>query len=419
MYRKISKEINVNIKIFSDFSLVTAAKLFDIAIPLVTYPYLVKVFGLAKYGSVIYELSIIALLSVVINYGFDLNGVKQVSLNKGNKKKVREVVSNAVYIKAMLLIISLMAYGVYGKYYSLDTKLTLILSLCLIQYVFINDWYYIGMENVKVSVLIRLTVRLFFLVGVFVFIRNDQDIYILACIYALNSLIISIIYIYQLLIVENIKLTEFKFKKIIFYFNQGFDLFYSTFFVSVKDKTSILILGSIISHEIVVIYDFGMKLVSVMAMPIGILNSLIYPKIVRTRSIKLLYRTISILFFYGVLTFFLSIFMFEYIPLGYFNIDDKHKDIMILFFIIPMLMSISQTLARNYLNAFGFRKEYFRTINFTTVCHFLLMTAICLIPISDFRNFVILVLVVFFSELLIRIFYFVKTKSLLSNANRN
>ncbi len=87
MKRLISK-LRTHSKLVENFSYLSALQIFNMLLPLVTYPYLIRVLGSELYGTVIFAQAIIAYFSVMINFGFNISATKEIALCKDNTKRI-------------------------------------------------------------------------------------------------------------------------------------------------------------------------------------------------------------------------------------------------------------------------------------------------------------------------------------------
>ena len=68
-----------NKTVLVNFSYLSILQIFTIVFPLLTYPYLLRVVGLELYGVLVFAQTIISYVSLVINFGFNMSGARNVA----------------------------------------------------------------------------------------------------------------------------------------------------------------------------------------------------------------------------------------------------------------------------------------------------------------------------------------------------
>ena len=71
-------------KISKNFIALVLLQVTNFVIPILIIPHLIKTLGIDKFGIVSLAQTIMIYLFVVVDYGFSLSAVKNISLNKGN-----------------------------------------------------------------------------------------------------------------------------------------------------------------------------------------------------------------------------------------------------------------------------------------------------------------------------------------------
>ena len=71
-----------NKTVLVNFSYLSILQIFTIVFPLLTYPYLLRVVGLELYGVLVFAQTIISYVSLVINFGFNMSGARNVAVYK-------------------------------------------------------------------------------------------------------------------------------------------------------------------------------------------------------------------------------------------------------------------------------------------------------------------------------------------------
>ena len=64
---------------------------FNLVTPLLVAPHVISVCGIEGYGKAAFSMALFFFLIVFIDYGSDINGVKEVSLNRDNNKELQRI----------------------------------------------------------------------------------------------------------------------------------------------------------------------------------------------------------------------------------------------------------------------------------------------------------------------------------------
>ena len=63
--------------ILSNFLSLTILKALNYILPLITFPYLVRVLGVDKFGLLSMAIAVVAYFVIIVNYGFELSATKK------------------------------------------------------------------------------------------------------------------------------------------------------------------------------------------------------------------------------------------------------------------------------------------------------------------------------------------------------
>ncbi len=98
--------------LIQNFSYLSALQVFNMLLPLITYPYLIRVLGKETYGFVVFAQAIVGYLLILVGFGFNISATKEVSIHRDNKEKLSEIVSSVLIIKSAFLILSFIILAV-------------------------------------------------------------------------------------------------------------------------------------------------------------------------------------------------------------------------------------------------------------------------------------------------------------------
>lgn len=162
-----------------------------LVLPLATVPYVTRVLGASGYGEFAAGLSIATYFTVVVTYGFDLTGVRAVSLARGDDERGR-VVAEIVVAKLLLGVVSLLitfALALSGALPDGVSQVLLVLSVMIVSAGLHQAWLFQGIESsefVLIANVIGYGISVFL---IFTLVRTEEDVLVYAACYAVAGLV--------------------------------------------------------------------------------------------------------------------------------------------------------------------------------------------------------------------------------------
>jgi len=312
-YLEIKKNLTNNNKIVKNFSFLSLLQIFNIIAPLITYPYLIRVLGSENYGLIIYVQSLVIFLAIFVGFGFNWVGTKEVSIHRNSISKTSEIVSAILIIKLFLFIIVVCVLSIITNFVPIlqNNKLLVFFTLwmCINEIIF-PIWYFQGKEDMKYITYITMVSKLFVLGFIFVIIKKPDDYIYLPLVYGIGAIISGIISLYIIFFVHKIKIYIPKIKIIYFYFNEAKSYFLSNILVSFREKSSLLIIGSVLSMSEVSYYDLAQKIAELFRLPFITLKDVVFPSIANSRNYlklnKIYYLSLVLAVFTSFIVFILT-----------------------------------------------------------------------------------------------------------------
>jgi PST family polysaccharide transporter len=406
--KKISSLLNENKKLVENFTYLGLIQVFNLLLPLLTYPYLIHVLQIEIFGSIVFAQNLISYFTIVINYGFNISGAKEVSIYRNDNSKISEIVSSIIIIKfifwilaLILLISSLLVLNLRRE----DFLLYIFsFSICFQELLF-PQWYFQGVEKMKFTTIINLIIRVIFLVMIFLFVKDKSDYLLVPLFSGVGALIGGLISLYIIFFREKV---SFKFQNInilIIYLKSSFALFASDIVISFKDKLNVFFIGLFLGMKDVAIYDLGMKIVGLILQLVNIVNNAIYPKVAVKKDMNFVKKITKYTFYVVCLVvFILQIFIKKIFHL--FNQDLSEAIIPIRILLLsPIIFSISFPMAHNCLIVFGKYKLLLIGMMITSILYLVLIYIGYLFQVLDsVISFAIITVLVYFIELVYRYF---------------
>ncbi|MGM0407324.1 MAG: flippase [Bacteroidota bacterium] len=296
--------------LIQNFSYLSALQVFNMLIPLITYPYLIRVLGKETYGLVIFAQAIIQYLVILVEFGFNISATKEVSIHRDNKKKISEIVSSVLLTKGAFFLVTLLILSALvllipqAKGY--ETLFFLSMWACLYNVIF-PMWYFQGIEKMKYITYITLVSRLTFLGLIFVFIHSPDDYLFIPIINGIGALLAGIVSLYIIFRQHRVKFKLPTIRNIKHYLKESVPIFISNVSIKLYVSTNKVIVGAFLGMAEVAYYDLGEKVTSILKKPQGILSQALFPKISKEKNLNFIKKVfnysllVNVLLLIGVL----------------------------------------------------------------------------------------------------------------------
>ncbi len=298
------KKVKKNKLFFQNLTYLSLLEGINVLVPLITLPYLLRVLGKETYGLIIFAQAIIMYLAIFQNFGLNTLAIKEISIYRDSKEELSSIVSTIFILKGFLFLSSLIILWGLVHFFSIFQEQELLLFLtmwvCLIDFIF-PKWYFQGIEKMKYITYVNAISKLVILVLIFTLIKSQNDYLMLPTIYGIGALIsgvFSMILIFKYHKVKFIFSSIIKLKKLV---NESLTFFISDISVSVFANSNKVIIGQFLGLTELAYYDLADKIVAVFRkIPLDIVRNAIYPRVAKTKDIKILHNISIIMGSYSI-----------------------------------------------------------------------------------------------------------------------
>lgn len=372
---QILNKIKTNKKIFSNFSYLAILEVFIILAPLLTYPYLVRILGMDLYGWVITAQVTASYCTILIDFGFKRISARHIAKNVGNYEKISEVISAILILRCLLWVVSFIIYiSIILLITSYRTHFILFLYsfLTTISSVVFLDFYFQGTENMKYITIINIVVRGLFVAATFVVIRKPSDYIFVPLLWSIGYIIGGAL---SMWIAYGRHKLNFKIPKksvLKMHMKEGSLIFFNDAVITIKDKLNYNIMGAILGMSDIVIYDIGSKISNLMLKPVGILTTVLFPRMSKEPSVNTARRVMLVIL---ISTIFLVILTNIFLPyiVKFFIGEDIDLFAIRVFTIVPVILGVSVFISTNVFFAFGCEKLILKSTYVTTAGYLVLL----------------------------------------------
>jgi len=156
----------------------------NLALPLITVPYIARVLGPEVIGKVSYANSLAYYFYIIGSFGLNIYASREIAYNQGDKIKISAVFSSIVFLKTIILI------PLAITYFTIDQSLIWLITFVNILYLFMDiSWFFQGIQDFKILFLRNIVIKVLSVLLIFTLIKSADDIYLYALIMYGSSLI--------------------------------------------------------------------------------------------------------------------------------------------------------------------------------------------------------------------------------------
>lgn len=371
-------------------------------LPLLTFPYLVRVLGIEKFGLLSFATSIITYFLILTDYGFNLTATKEISINRRDKDKIDEIFSAVISLKLLIMLIGFVV---------LLPLLFFIPKLNVYWYIFIFTygnvlgqlmfpvWFFQGIEKMRIISVLNIISKCVFTLAIFLFINGEKDFYLVPIFSSLGYMLIGLV---SMLIVKFQYKVSFivQDKEVLrFYLVEGWSLFLSNISVTLYTSATITLLGFYSNNTVVGYYSVADKIVSAIRGVVSPLSQVLFPFLcnrAQSDPQKVLNINKYLALFGGAGMLLVSILLFVFsqdiIYLIFHKNDLASIVILQILAVIPFLTFLHTVFALFTMIVFGKNKEYSRIIVSAAILNLIL--CLVLIPYLGYKGAALAVVIV-------------------------
>ena len=396
--KRIKQIYQNNKNIFHNLSYMTLLKVFMLILPLISYPYLIRVVGSENFGVVVYSLSIIAFFRIFVKFGFEMSAVKNVAENSGNKKELSKIVSSVLILQFIFYFIGfIILYTLIQSFTPFSEHAQLLyysylLPLCDILFLV---WFFQGIEKMKYITIINVIAGLIGLVLIFIVIQEKQDYIYIPLLQVISLLIGSVYSLWLVFKEEKVNFHIPKKSDLYFYLKESSPFFLSRSSAVFNTETNTLLLANFVHMSAVAYYDLAKKIITVFQMPNSIINQVIYPNIAKTKN-KILAKKV----FYIRLIIAFALMAVIYLFGEYFviflggNKMLETVNILGLFSIMLFLTAVTYYTGSTLLVSFGYASKFNISVIYGTLLYLIVAILLYLTNNITMNNIIYLMLFV-------------------------
>jgi PST family polysaccharide transporter len=248
-----------NSPVFRNFVYLFANQFFNLIIPLLVFPFLVKTLGIAYYG--LYSLAYAGIIYcfMVCDYGFNFSGSKYIAINRDDHQKRDAAFSTILSLKLSIALAVSLGWSVYV---ALNPRFDgfAMFGMLFTGMIFGNainiQWFFQGLEQLGWFSTVNSVIKLISNIAILLVVRSQGDMYLIPLIYSAAFLLSGVITILMAVNIVGVKVRLFSFRDARQFLSDGMDYFITISTTSLVFNGTIIIL-SFFERSILIIGAFS------------------------------------------------------------------------------------------------------------------------------------------------------------------
>jgi len=165
-------------------------------LPLLILPYLLRVLGPKSYGSIAFAQSLMSYAVMLTDYGFNLSATRAISLARDDPRELARILWSTLVAKLLLLAASVAVLTLVVALvpqFRQQWPLFAVCGLAVVGSCVFPQWYFQGLERMRIIAVIQVLTKLIALLATFVFVRSSADQVAAAAILSMPMLVAAVL----------------------------------------------------------------------------------------------------------------------------------------------------------------------------------------------------------------------------------
>lgn len=370
-------------KLIKNFSWLSFLHISNYLFPLITVPYVVRILGVENYGLANFAIAFSLYFVTISDYGFNLSATREIALHKNDQNELNVIFNSVLFIKIFLFIISIIIFLLLATKVDLFRRhffLYIIAISGVLGNVLFPSWFFQGIEKMNLITFFSIAIKILFVISIFIFVTNKNDIDIYLIVNSASSIImgfITVLYAYYRLGIKFLIPTKIA---IIKQLKEGYHLFISSVSINLYTSSNTFLLGILAGNQAVGLFTGANKIREAYQGLIANFGRTFYPHITQQfqinkqiafNQIKKFSRIVLTLSFGSGLILF--IFSKEIVLIVLGNEFMEAISLLRIMAFVPAVITISNIYGIQMMLNLGYKKQFNRIILFAAIVNFIFM----------------------------------------------
>ena len=222
----------------------------NILVAIIVTPILFQNLGESEYGLVNLAFSIVMILSIIVSYGYHLNGPKRISLLNTIVEK-KELINEIISLRISLAFITtvLIYFLITFSNFFIGYENVIMFSLVILYSEALHPIFYLqGENNLSILAVTNAISKLIYVALIILLIKNPDDSFLVNLLFGGVLSIVYLVFWLSIFLKNNIRFTWPNADKIIYRIKENFDFFFSSIAGHISIHGGIIILSNFIDN---------------------------------------------------------------------------------------------------------------------------------------------------------------------------
>ena len=222
----------------------------NILVAIIVTPILFQNLGESEYGLVNLAFSIVMTLSIIVSYGYHLNGPKRISLLNTIEEK-KELINEIISLRISLAFITtvLIYFLITFSNFFIGYENVIMFSLVILYSEALHPIFYLqGENNLSILAVTNAISKLIYVALIILLIKNPDDSFLVNLLFGGVLSIVYLVFWVSIFLKNNIRFAWPKADKIIYRIKENFDFFFSSIAGHISIHGGIIILSNFIDN---------------------------------------------------------------------------------------------------------------------------------------------------------------------------
>ncbi|MEH7314476.1 oligosaccharide flippase family protein [Priestia megaterium] len=259
-------------------------------LPLITLPYLGRAIGVNQFGVAMTALSLMQMLILISDYGFNLSATKKISINRDNKALVNETFSAVIIIKFILMLVCFFILIILMNFIPVihENEIFFLLFFGMVfGNLFFPLWFFQGIEKMKVSSILNVVTKFIFCLLIIVLVRGKEDFLLIPVCYSVGYIVSGFIGLGVACIKFKVKFYIPNIRVLRANLMESNTYFFSRVSVSMYSLANTFIIGACLGSITAGYFSAAEKLYNVILTVISVISDALFPYMAKNKNLKL------------------------------------------------------------------------------------------------------------------------------------